>query len=486
LKSRSNLSPRLRLECLEDRVQPSVLAQPLSGALTSGPVQVPAPLPLTPLQAQLEVAQLLGQQGTGAPAPQSIDYATYVTGSPHTATGEGVAVDSSDSQYVVGSAVLDLADGGTATFGFIAKYLPHSTTLDPAFNGGAPVTFRLNFGSAGVYDIDLHAVTVDADPNQGNVDVVGSGTNTATGNQLAIFVTFDRTGTFVGGAGFGSTTGTDPNNLTGIAPDGMGDVVFTGTAFVSPGTAQLVFGFLPDGSTGVQAFVYDFSPDFTSSGGNGIAIDAGATFAYVTGTLTAPDSGSTKLGFAGQIPIDGQFGLSGFVFQDTDANGALIGDFVLSGTAVNNNTGESYFVGTAAASGGGTSGVVLRFTNDPVNGFTFDQNASLLLTDDPQNSISLTGVAVDQNTGNVYIVGSALNTDTGNLNVLVGQFDDLLTVDTSNNALVGASGTDTGAAVAVTSTGSIAVVGTTTSPDFSTDGSTLAGAQDAFLLQFTF
>ena len=58
---KSGLKPALRLECLEERVQPSVLLQQLSGILASGPVQVPAPLPITPLQAEVSVAQLLGQ-----------------------------------------------------------------------------------------------------------------------------------------------------------------------------------------------------------------------------------------------------------------------------------------------------------------------------------------------------------------------------------------------------------------------------------------
>jgi hypothetical protein len=481
LKSFFKPPPRLRLESLEDRVQPSVLLQQPSGILASGPVQA-APQPLTPLQAQVSVAELLGGQGGGALSPQSIDYATYVTGTPHTATGEAVAVDSSDSQYVVGSVVLDLSTGGTATFGYIAKYLPHGTTFDPSFNGGAPLAFRLSFNIAGTpttYDIDLHGVAVDTDPAQGNIDVVGSGTNTATGNQLAVFVTFDPTGTtLLGGAGFGAATGTDPNNLTGIAADGAGDVVATGQFFVN-GTGNLAFAVLPDATTSVQGFFYDFSPTFTASAGNGIAIDSGVNFAYVAGTVTDPSSGAL-LGFAGQIDINNMLNLNGVTF--TDQGG---GNIVLNGAAVNSGSGESYFVGTAP-NNGGTAGLVLRFTNDPVTGFTFDQNASLELTDDPQNSISLTGVAVDQNSGNVYLVGSALNTVSGNLNVLLGQFDDVLTQGTANTALVGASGTDTGAGVAVTSTGSIAVVGTTTSPDFSTDGSALNGAQDAFLMQFTF
>jgi hypothetical protein len=478
LKPRSQSSRRPRLELLEDRVQPSVLPQP-PAVVPSGPIHLPAPAALTPIPASAEVAQLGRQQANGARAPD-VDYATYVTGTPYTATGEAVAVDSSDSQYVVGSVVLDLSGGGTATFGYIAKYLPHSTTLDPSFNGGAPLAFQLDFGSAGVYDIDLHGVAVDNDPAQGYIDAVGSGVNTATGNQLAIFVTVGPDGTFLGGAGFGDTTGTDPNSLTGVSADGFGDVVATGSLVVSPGgPTNLAFVALPDGSTSVEGFYYDVTPDFAASAGNAIAIDSGANFAYVAGTLTDPNTGAL-LGFAGQIDINNGFNLTGVIF--TDPGG---GNIVLQGAAVNSGTQESYFVGTAP-NNGGTAGLVLRFTNDPVNGFTFDQNASLELSDDPVNSISLTAVAVDQNSGNVYLVGSALNTDTGNLNILAGQFDDVLTQGTANTALVGASGTDTGAGVAVTSTGSIAVVGTTTSPDFSTDGTALNGAQDAFLMQVTF
>jgi hypothetical protein len=473
-KSRSQSFRRPRLELLEDRVQPSVLLQQPSGIVSSAPLQAAAFSALTPIQAGGVDLQLDHQTG-GAQAP-AINVATYVTGTSNSASGGGVAVDANDNQYVAGSVVVNATTGATA--GFIAKYLPHSVTLDTTFNptGDTPgvVMYQPTFSMV-QYNLAFRGVAVDS---RGNVDAVGVATNPNNGVRLALFGQWDSTGTRTFAVGYGSLT--DTTHLyafDGIAADGMGDVFFTGT-FWDGSNQQLAFGLLPDGSTTTIAGSYGFT-GVTSTGGHGIAVDGGANFGYVAGELV-PSPVGPKQGLAGRINLqDIGFQITAFGFQGN------FGDLVLSGAAVA-GSGRSYFAGTVAAdTSGGIAALILQFDS----GFMYDADHSVAfqLLDDQGNThnANLSAAAVDL-TGNVYVTGAA-DPDTPTPGVLVVKLDSTLNLDTSSLDVLGGDGSDIGASLAVNGDGSISVVGTTTSANFPvTDGSTLHGTADAFLLNYSF
>jgi hypothetical protein len=369
-----------------------------------------------------------------------------------------------------------------ATAGYVVKYLPNSTTVDPTFNGGMPFAFRLNFGSLGIYDLQLRGVAVDTTPTH-LIEVVGDAHNTMTNNHLAVVITISQAGAFGAGAGFGTGTDTAPYSLDGAAADGLGDVVFTGTytgnnGSGTPSQPNFTFAFIPAGSdaSGAGGFYYYFTDAMMNpvpTHGLGIAIDPAANFTYAAGTF-AP-AGAFTQGLAGQIPIDGVFNLTAFAQSDTTGN------VVLSGAAVNNVTAVSYFSGTGP-NNGGTGGIV-----DTIDS-TFMTATGVIITDDPTNSIQVKDVAVDQNTGNVYVDGTILDPGGSGFTCL---FLACLRSDLSSGLFVAIcattpTGNTQGCGVAVTSAGNLAVVGTTFDSGFSTDSTTLAGTSDGFLLSYTF
>jgi hypothetical protein len=464
LKSRTQSFARLRLESLEDRIQPSGLLHATAQ-------------PLAPLEGRAEIVSFGGQS---AAQPPDVSFGTYVTGNTHASTAGGVTVDSSGSAYVVGSAVLDLMGGGTDKFGYIAKYQPGTTTLDPTFNGGAILYFRITFTIGGVpttYGIDLHGVTVDTDPAQQHIDVVGVGTNAANGNRLGVMAVVDQTGMVLGAVGFGATTGTALNSLDGASGDGSGDVVATGQFFIN-GTANLGFVILPDGTTSVQGYYYDFTPDFTSSAGYGIASDAGANYVYVAGTVTEPGS-STLEGMAGRIDVNAMFDLTFYNVLASDITAGASGDVVFKAAAVHPTlNGQGYVAGTAPALGGGTNAVALQFD------FVSDNPINTYVSADPTSSAS--GIAVNQTTGDVYLVGSAQDPVTSNSDVLLVHLGSSLAfVNSAELGTTDGSGDSTGTGIALDSSGNVLAVGTTAADDFPMVTGTLNGPTDGVFFSYS-
>src|SRR5262249_50843460 len=87
---------------------------------------------------------------------------------------------------------------------------------------------------------------------------------------------------------------------------------------------------------------------------------------------------------------------------------------------------------------------------------------------DPPATVAALGLDA---AGNVDVTGQSLNAASGNLTAQLTQFDANLNL--VNTVQVGGTGTDAGLALAVKSTGSVVVVGTTNSADFPvTDGTT--------------
>jgi hypothetical protein len=491
-KSRSQSPRRPRLEWLEGRVQPSLVSYP--PADVARPAPLPAAVTASPVHPILGGAGQVqpGHHGGGSPAPAQ-DYGTYTTGTTHDATATAVTVDGSDNQYVVGKEVVDLTGGGTGVAGYVAKYLPNSTTVDPTFNMGQPALFRPTFMVGGVptpYDFDPHAVAVDTDPAQGYIEIAGDGVNPANGNHLAVIMTVNQDGSGRAVQGWGaSTAGTAPNSVEGAVADPMGDVFLTGI-FSSGGHVNLALFSIPDGNDarGSSAGVYNFGGP---SAGYGIAIDSAPQFAYIAGYITQASTGSQKLAFAGRADLT-QIGTP-LVGTSFTAMGG--GDSVFKGTALNlgpNDAthGGAYFVGTAPdpTAGGVTLGLAYRFYNDPtmMNAFTYDgTNSMAFRSGTAGNSLDFKAVAVDQATGLFYVVGDETD-PTGAAQVTLAQFDALLANVQAANPVAG-NGSDHGNGVAVRANGHVSVAATTTSSaGISTDGTTLNGTSDGALIGYGF
>jgi hypothetical protein len=98
-----------------------------------------------------------------------------------------------------------------------------------------------------------------------------------------------------------------------------------------------------------------------------------------------------------------------------------------------------------------------------------------------QNASSLNAVAVD-GAGNIYTTGVAANPASGGVYVVsldnMGNFGTDLQF--GNTGAV-----DAGYGIVATNSGSVWVVGNTTSSSLSTDGTTLKGTQDGFLAAVT-
>jgi hypothetical protein len=78
-----------------------------------------------------------------------------------------------------------------------------------------------------------------------------------------------------------------------------------------------------------------------------------------------------------------------------------------------------------------------------------------------------------------------LNPASGNLTAQLTKLDGSLNL--VNMVQIGGTGTDAGMALAVKANGSVVVAGTTNSADFPiTDGTTLNGTTDAFLVSYAF
>jgi hypothetical protein len=435
-QSRRSSFFRPQLEWLEGRVQPSGLRP--SGLLHAAADFSPAPL------AHVGVTGRAAQPQ--AAAPGAIDYATYVTGTAGTATGRGVAVDASDNQFVTG-----LLDDGTTRSAFVRKYLPDGTP-DPAFFVGLRVSFNGAF-----YDTEGHGVAVD--PTTGNVDLVGTAVDPATGNNIAFFAQLGPTGALLNIADYGNDP--NPNSFDSVTVDPAGDVAFTGTLSVpAVGHNELAVGAVPAGGA-LLVLTYDLQST-VGSAGLGIAVDSAGTTAYLAGSAVATPGG----------PLEG---LVGWIDRNNPTMinfrpiASPAGDVVANAVAV--NAAGAYFAVTLP----GAAAVV-----------RFDPTLATLLNEydfaDP--TVSVTALTLGP-AGNVYLTGQSLNAASGNLTAQVSALDDALNL--TNTAQVGGSGTDAGLALAVKSTGSLVVVGTTDSADFpASDGTTLNGTTDAFLVSYTF
>jgi hypothetical protein len=199
-----------------------------------------------------------------------------------------------------------------------------------------------------------------------------------------------------------------------------------------------------------------------NSAGLGIAIDGAGMTAYIAGSAAATPDGPQQ----GVLAWIDRHNPTIINFDLIPSNA---GDVVASSVAV--NSAGVYF----AVSLPGVAAVV-----------QLDPTLTTFLSEydftDP--NLTVAALALDA-AGNVYVTGQSLNADTGNLTAQLSELDASLNL--VGTVQIGGSSTDAGLALAVKSNGSVVVAGTTDSADFpATDGTTLNGTTDAFLVSYAF
>jgi hypothetical protein len=148
------------------------------------------------------------------------------------------------------------------------------------------------------------------------------------------------------------------------------------------------------------------------------------------------------------------------------------GDDTLTGIAVD-QLGQAYVVGTASTSGT-TNAYVAEVS---AGGST--TNPSIINPFVITLAQTGTGIARDPGTGDIYVVGSG-PPGASVYHAYVEKYDSTLKLH--DLAYTSGSGSDLASGVAYDPTsGSAYIVGTATSTDLATDGTTLNGTSDAFL-----
>jgi hypothetical protein len=404
----------------------------------------------------------------------------YVTQSAARVVGTAITLDAADDTFV-GGTVLD--SSGNASAGFIAKYLPGSTALDPSFNPGGAVPGIEAFTGGNGLDVRGVAVT-----SFGNVYAVGSIALSATEAASYIEV-FDSSGTPRAALTLRwDTPAVGPNAFNAITTDAAGNLYVAGVASNAaffPGGAGTIAQF--DNGLGLVAA---WAVYFTDAAGNpvpsanaGLAVDRGGTFALTAGSLIDATGTTCGLDEAWALPlspvnpvyiVDQECGTDLFGSART-VNVAFTGVALVPGTI-----GAGYFCGTANPAGLGIYAIV-----------AYVDTANTILIGTPfvvaDGTSSFSGIAVGGNSGNIYLVGTDLNPNTGQNNAVVYVLSWDNSAQTFNQvcfAMGGSptgSGAENGAAIALDSNELVHGVGTSTSDDASADGSRLNGPSDAWL-----
>jgi hypothetical protein len=428
-------------------------------ALAAVPYELPAGSNINPLLGQNSIQE------------------SYVTQAAATVVGTSIALDAAGDEFV-GGTVFD--GSGNAVAGFVAKYLPGSTTLDTSFNpGGAVPGIEAFTGGNG---LDVRGVATA----QGNVYAVGSLAVSAT-EARSYIIMFDA------GANIGAswtlrwdTPAVGPNAFNAITTDAAGNIYVAGVAGNAanfPGGAGTIASFdnpLSQGSIeGWAVYFTDGSP----SANKGLAVDAGGTFALTAGSFTDATTGAVNgLDEAWALPLPPA---SPTFIVDVEGptdlfGGGATGNVAFTGVAlVPGTVGVGYFSGVATDQAGlGNDGIVTVV--DTVN--TTLIGTPFVVAD---GTSSFNGIAVGAS-GNIYVIGTDVNQATGQTNaeVFVLQYNSGSQVFTQiDGAVVGSptgSGAETGVAIALDANENVYGVGTSTSTDASTDGTVLNGPSDAW------
>ncbi len=389
----------------------------------------------------------------GPPPPADAAWATYVTGTGTSAAGLAVATDQNQNAYVAGS-----EGEGDAKMAFVAEYASDGTPLYYAEFQAIDPDPGFTYGST-----EAHAIAVD--PN-GNAYVTGVAVRQETGNTQAFGMKLDASGNIVPGYGGGlAVTPTSNSSGDGITVDADGQATLVGSAQVgqSQETVAVALKYnAQGGAIPIYAAGYRFS-GFDASAAKAVVLDATADNAYIVGSIlpsgaTEDDILALKIDNTG--PQAGQH--PSYALTATND-----GEDVLNGVAVD-DAGNAYVMGTVTYQGQPTA--YTAEIDAAGDAFVY---ASLF-----DSTLSGTGVSWDDTNNVSYVTATLLDPQDGLVHAAVAELD---ASGSLLDAYITAGDTmDTAQGVAFGG-GTAYLVGTTSSTDLSTDGTTLNGKGDAFL-----
>jgi hypothetical protein len=396
------------------------------------------------------------------------NWATYVTGTSTTATGQAVTQDSNGNVYVTGS-----TDEGTTKGAFVAAYDPTGVPIFFKKFQAKDVSLGITYNHS-----EGHALALDG---AGNIYVAGKATNPISRLQDGFVMRLDSTGKVDASYGVGFDTGLQGNvsgNGIAVTPDGTATMV--GSARLLGNDIRLhndifIAVITPTGSV-VDNATHAFDPHgfgvdsggqqvFTDTVANAIVLNADGSFAYISGTGTHPGGDTDIMMMLVDTATGGQ-GAAGYSYVPN--TGADSGNGVVIGPS-----GNVVQAGTITIQANGQSNayaVVINWAADLTS-------ASYGVYD--TNSASGSGVAVDP-AGNVYVTGTAADV-VGNTRALVDVVDPQGAVADTLLIADNGSGIELGAGIVFSPDGTVYLTGSTTSSNLSTDGTGLNGDQDAFL-----
>jgi hypothetical protein len=452
----------------------------------------------------------------------TLDYSTYLGGSALD-LGGGIAVDPSGSAYVT---------GGTPSINF-----PTTTgAFQTSFGGGSFDAFvtKLNpTGSALVYSTYLggsnfdqgNAIALDSSGSAyltGRTDsvnfptTVGAFQTSPGGNSDTFAAKLNPTGSALAYSTYLGGLNSDVGNA--IALDSSGSAYLTGrTDSVNFPTTVGAFQTSQPGTT--AAFATKLNPSGSAlaystylggSGGDdglGIAVDSSGS-AYLTGATTSADfpttlgAFQTTFGGGGEDAFATKFNASGSAPTYSTYLGGSNSDFG-GGIAVD-SSGSAYLTGgTGSTNFPTTAGAFQTSLSGPTDATATKLNPSGTA---PAYSTYLGGSSVEQgvgiavdSSGSAYLTGQ---TNSANFPTTAdafqtsfgGALDAYATKLSPSGAAptystyLGGSGTDQGSGIAVDSSGSAYLIGSTTSTDFPTTVGAFqaanAGSFDAFVTTF--
>ena len=440
-------------------------------------------------------------------------YSTYLGGS-GSDDGNGIAVDSSGSAYVVGN---------TASTNF-----PTASPLQASSGGGNDVfVVKLNpTGSALVYSTYLggsnsdfgDSIAVDA---SGNAYVTGetSSTNFPTASPLqaafggssdAFVAKLNASGSALVYSTYLGGSFSDAGN--GIAVDSSGNAYVTGetssTNFptVNPFQATYVSGgdaFVAKLNASGNALVYS---TYLGGGGDdrglGITVDSSGN-GYVAGRTTStnfPTANALQAAFGGTgDAFVAKLNASGSALVYSTYLGGSSSDFGNSNSIAVDSAGNAYVTGLTASTNFPTASPLQAASGGGQDAFVAKLNSagSALIYSTYLGSggnEAGQGIAVDSS-GNAYVVGGTISTNFPTISPFQaangGSIDVFVTkLNAAGSALVystylGGSGNEAGRGIAVDSSGNAYLTGQTQSADFPTANPAQAsfggGTFDAFV-----
>lgn len=419
--------------------------------------QVQATVPLLHYQTELTAATAHVQVSQHVHAAATQNWATYVTDTTTSATGQAVTVDGNGNIYVTGS-----TDEAGAKKAFVAAYDPNGTQLFLTKFQATDVTTGVTYNHS-----EGHALGLDG---SGNIYVTGQATNPTTRLQDAFVMRLNGSGKVDATYGVGfDTNGLGNVSGNGIAVKPDGTVTIAGSARFL-GNDIFIAQVAPSGSVN---YGNAFPPvDFQDSSGNGlykavtangIVLSPDGTMAYLSGTGTHTDGSSDII----VTLIDTATGSNPAGFSAVSNPGGVGNGIVVGSDGTIYQTGTTTIQTNGQAS---TFAVAISWSSDltAANYAVYDQN-----------TLTGTGIAVDS-AGNVYLTGTAADV-LGNTRALVDLLDPTgAVVDALLIADMG-SGQEAGYGIAYSQDGTVYVTGSTTSSNLASDGSALNGEQDAFL-----